>query len=205
MLHFLQAAENGEELVGMRVAMLAQHSHQALGRSRSRLAQRRKAHRPINVVTEHSLAHSELSAVQAFDGLTQVGNAKCAVAAQVRHDGFFELACQCHHLLSSLLTLLVVLPARLCLLDVPSLAALRATDNDASRTALRDIYSRSNDKEIKEAALQGMLIAGDDQGVLALYKGATSIEEKRTLLRTLTMMDSDAALKAIDSALEDKQ
>ncbi|HEX4971034.1 MAG TPA: HEAT repeat domain-containing protein [Steroidobacteraceae bacterium] len=78
-------------------------------------------------------------------------------------------------------------------------------DSDASRTALRDIYARSNDKEIKEAALQGMLIAGDDQGVLALYKGATSIEEKRTLLRTLTMMDSDAALKAIDSALEDKQ
>jgi len=77
-------------------------------------------------------------------------------------------------------------------------------DSDASRTALRDIYARSNDKEIKEAALQGMLIAGDDQGVLALYKGATSIEEKRTLLRTLTMMDSDAALKAIDSALEDK-
>ena len=78
-------------------------------------------------------------------------------------------------------------------------------DSDASRTALRDIYARSNDKEIKEAALQGMLIAGDDQGVLALYKSATSIEEKRTLLRTLTMMDSDAALKAIDAALEDKQ
>ena len=78
-------------------------------------------------------------------------------------------------------------------------------DNDGSRTALREIYTRSNDKEIKEAALQGMLIAGDDQGVLALYKSATSIEEKRTLLRTLTMMDSDAALKAIDAALEDKQ
>jgi len=77
--------------------------------------------------------------------------------------------------------------------------------NDQARAALRDIYARSNDKEIKEAALQGMLISGDDQGVLALYRGATSIEEKRSLLRTLTMMDSDAALKAIDAALEDKQ
>jgi hypothetical protein len=41
--------------------------------------------------------------------------------------------------------------------------------------------------------------------VLALYKGATTSEEKSTLLRTLTMMDSDAALEAIDAALEGKQ
>lgn len=78
-------------------------------------------------------------------------------------------------------------------------------DNDQARVALREIYTRSTDRELKEAALQGMLISGDDQGVLALYKGATSVEEKRSLLRTLTMMDSDAALKAIDAALEDKQ
>lgn len=78
-------------------------------------------------------------------------------------------------------------------------------DKDQARVALREIYTRSTDREIKEAALQGMLISGDDQGVLALYKSATSIDEKRSLLRTLTMMDSDAALKAIDAALEDKQ
>jgi HEAT repeat protein len=77
--------------------------------------------------------------------------------------------------------------------------------NDQARVALREIYTRSTDREIKEAALQGLLISGDDEGVLALYKGATSVEEKRSLLRTLTMMDSDAALKAIDAALEDKQ
>ena len=43
-------------------------------------------------------------------------------------------------------------------------------DGDASRAALREIYSRSTDAEIKEAALQGMLIADDDKGVLALYR-----------------------------------
>jgi HEAT repeat protein len=77
--------------------------------------------------------------------------------------------------------------------------------NSAARTALREIYSRSSDEEIKDAALQGMLIAGDEQGVLALYRGAATTDEKRMLLRTLTMMDGDAALQAIDSALEDKK
>jgi HEAT repeat protein len=78
-------------------------------------------------------------------------------------------------------------------------------DGDAARVALREIYSRSTDAKIKEAALQGLLIADDEQGVLALYRAATTTEEKRALLRTLTTMDGDAALQAIDAALEDKK
>ncbi len=78
-------------------------------------------------------------------------------------------------------------------------------ESDAARTALRDIYSRSSDKEIRDAALEGMLISGDEQGVLALYRAAKTPEEKRALLRTLTMMDGDAALEAIDAALEGKK
>ncbi|HEU4778681.1 MAG TPA: HEAT repeat domain-containing protein [Steroidobacteraceae bacterium] len=73
-----------------------------------------------------------------------------------------------------------------------------------ARAALRDIYTRSSDGEIKDAALQGMLIAGDEQGVLALYRAAKSSDEKRSLLRMLAMIDGDAALLAIDSALETK-
>lgn len=78
-------------------------------------------------------------------------------------------------------------------------------DGDAARTALRDIYSRSTDAQIKEAALQGLLIADDEKGVLELYRAAKTAEEKRALLRTLTMMDGDAALEAIDAALEGKK
>lgn len=77
--------------------------------------------------------------------------------------------------------------------------------DDAARGALREIYSRSTDAKIKEAALQGLLIADDEQGVLALYRAATTTEEKRALLKTLTMMDGDAALQAIDAALEGKK
>jgi hypothetical protein len=77
-------------------------------------------------------------------------------------------------------------------------------DSDAARAALRDIYSHSTDAELKDAALQGMLIVGDEQGVLALYKSAKTTDEKRVLLRTLTTMDGDVALQAIDAALEKK-
>jgi HEAT repeat protein len=76
--------------------------------------------------------------------------------------------------------------------------------SDAARAALRDIYSGSTDQEIKEAALQGLMIARDEQGVLALYRGAKTSEEKRSLMRMLSMMGGDAALEAIDAALEKK-
>jgi HEAT repeat protein len=78
-------------------------------------------------------------------------------------------------------------------------------DGDSARVALRDIYARSADQEIKGAALQGMLIADDEQGVLTLYRAAKSGDEKRALLRTLSTMDGDAALQAIDAALEEKK
>jgi HEAT repeat protein len=76
--------------------------------------------------------------------------------------------------------------------------------SDAARTLLRDIYARTPDADIKQAALHGMLIAQDEQGVLALYRTAKTSEEKRDLLRTLTLMGGDAALNAIDAALEGK-
>ena len=77
-------------------------------------------------------------------------------------------------------------------------------DSDAARSALREIYSKTADAEMKDAALQGMLISQDDQGVLALYRAAKTTDEKRSLLRTLSMMDSNAALEAIDAAVEKK-
>jgi HEAT repeat protein len=87
---------------------------------------------------------------------------------------------------------------------VDAVRRIGTIDTDAARTALREIYTRSTDEGIKDAALQGMLIAEDDQGVLALYRAAKTPAEKRSLLRTLSMMDSDAALEAIDATLEKK-
>jgi HEAT repeat protein len=88
---------------------------------------------------------------------------------------------------------------------VEAVRKIGIVQGEASRAALRDIYARGTDPEIREAALQGMLIAGDEQGVLTLYRAAKTNEEKRSLLRTLSMMNGDAALQAIDAALEDKK
>lgn len=74
-------------------------------------------------------------------------------------------------------------------------------DGDAARQALRQIYTNSTDPEFKEAALQGLLIADDEQGVLTLYRAAKTSDEKRSLLRVLSTMDGDAALNEIDAAL----
>jgi len=78
-------------------------------------------------------------------------------------------------------------------------------NGDEAHKALREIYTRTDDREIKDAALQGMMIGSDEEGVLALYRAAKSTDEKRTLMRTLSTMDGDAALKAIDDALENRK
>jgi HEAT repeat protein len=88
---------------------------------------------------------------------------------------------------------------------VDAVSRIGIIDGAAARTALREIYTRTDDKEIKDAALQGMLIADDEDGVLALYRAAKTTEEKRSLMRMLSMMDGDAALQAIDQALEEKK
>ena len=90
-------------------------------------------------------------------------------------------------------------------LRIEAVRRIGIIESDAARAALRDIYSRSTDGEVKDAALQGMMISGDEQGVLTLYRTAKSSDEKRALLRYLAMMDGDAALQAIDAALEDKK
>jgi hypothetical protein len=89
-------------------------------------------------------------------------------------------------------------------LRVDAVSRIGIIDGDAARAALREIYAKGPEPEIKEAALQGMLIAGDEKGVLALYRAAKTTDEKRSLLRTLSVMDSDAALEAIDATLEKK-
>jgi HEAT repeat protein len=76
---------------------------------------------------------------------------------------------------------------------------------EAGKTALREIYQNNSDAKLKDAALHGMLIAGDEQGVLSLYRAAKNTDEKRSLLKMLSIMGGDAAMQAIDAALEGKK
>jgi hypothetical protein len=70
---------------------------------------------------------------------------------------------------------------------------------------LAGIYRNSDVPKVREAALQGLLIAGDDQAVLELFRVSDDPAEKRELLQTLVMMDSDAVWDVIDTTLENGQ
>jgi HEAT repeat protein len=69
-------------------------------------------------------------------------------------------------------------------------------------TTLMDIYRNAETDDIREAALEGMLISGYDEGVMELYRESTDINEKSELLEMLGIMDSDLLMEALDAALE---
>jgi HEAT repeat protein len=79
--------------------------------------------------------------------------------------------------------------------------ALGIAGGDDVNATLMDIYRNADTDDIREAALEGMLISGHDEGVLELYREATSVEEKRELLETLGYMGSDLMMEVIDEAL----
>jgi HEAT repeat protein len=73
---------------------------------------------------------------------------------------------------------------------------------DANEVFLQ-VYRGTQDEELKEAALEAMLIADYDEGVLTLFQESQDPKEKRKLLETLVNMDSDAVWDMIDATLED--
>jgi hypothetical protein len=78
-------------------------------------------------------------------------------------------------------------------------------ESPEAKKVLREMYTSATDPKIKAAALDGLLIADDQQSVLEIYKAAKTPEEKRNVLRILSAMGGDAALAAIDAALEGKK
>jgi HEAT repeat protein len=64
------------------------------------------------------------------------------------------------------------------------------------------VYRGAQDEKLKEAALEAMLIADYDEGVLTLFQESQDPKEKRRLLETLVNMDSDAVWDIIDATLE---
>lgn len=79
--------------------------------------------------------------------------------------------------------------------------ALGIVGGDDVNATLMDIYRNGETDDIREAALDGMLISGYDEGVLQLYRESDDINEKRELLEMLGIMGSDLMMEVIDEAL----
>jgi len=80
-----------------------------------------------------------------------------------------------------------------------------AGGGDEANAALLDIYRSSDSREVKEAVMHGMMVSGYDEGILELFRASQDSQEKAELLRQLVIMDSDAAMEAIDAALSGEQ
>lgn len=90
-------------------------------------------------------------------------------------------------------------------LQVEAIEALGIVDGPNAEAVLLGIYKASNDKDIREAAIEGLFIGDYDQAILDLYRASTSAREKGELLEALVIMDSDLAMDVIDAALAGDQ
>jgi HEAT repeat protein len=90
-------------------------------------------------------------------------------------------------------------------LQAQAIEAMGIVGGDQVNTTLVEIYQGATSDEIREAALDGLLIAGHDAGVLELYRASENSAEKKELLERLIMMGSDDVWTIVDSALDGGQ
>jgi HEAT repeat protein len=101
--------------------------------------------------------------------------------------------------------------------DVESLETLARDGSDPERqaqalealgiaggngTTLAEIYRSTDNTDVKEAALDGMMIGGHDDIVLDLFRSSDDAEEKRAMLELLVMMGSEEVWDIVDQTLE---
>ena len=86
--------------------------------------------------------------------------------------------------------------------QVQAIHGLGIAGSDGVGDTLAGIYRGTDVPDVREAALRGLLIAGEDEPVLELFRASSDDAEKRKLLQTLVNMDSDAVWEIIDKTLE---
>ena len=86
-----------------------------------------------------------------------------------------------------------------------AIEALGAAGGREAAPQLAEIYRGTDSADIREAALEGILISGNDDVMLELFRAADNTAEKRALLEMLVLMDSDAVWEIVDQTLEGGQ
>lgn len=82
-----------------------------------------------------------------------------------------------------------------------AIRAIGVTGGNVAGETLVRLYRNSDDEMVRAAVLEGLMVADDEERMLALFRASTDDREKRRMLRMLVSMDSDAALDIIDSTL----
>jgi len=87
-------------------------------------------------------------------------------------------------------------------LQMEAIEGMGIVGGGAVNAALVAIYKNASSEDIREAALDGLMISGDDEGLLELYRSSNDSSEKKELLEYLVMTGSDGVWEIIDSALD---
>jgi HEAT repeat protein len=86
--------------------------------------------------------------------------------------------------------------------QVQAIEGLGIVGSDDADAVLAGIYRSSDDEEVKEAAVEGLMISGNDTLLLEMYRASDDAREKRVLLEYLVIMDSDEVWQLLDQALD---
>lgn len=86
--------------------------------------------------------------------------------------------------------------------QMQAMEGLGIVGSEAADATLVEIYRASDNEEVRESAIEGLMISGNDEMLLELYRASESAAEKRLLLEYLVSMDSDAVWQIIDQALD---
>ena len=84
-----------------------------------------------------------------------------------------------------------------------AIEALGIAGETEGNDTLIQIYRDSDESDVKEAVLDGLMIADDSASMLTLYREATDLEEKSEILEYLSVMGSDELWQIVDEALEE--
>jgi HEAT repeat protein len=87
-------------------------------------------------------------------------------------------------------------------LRIDAIRALGVAGDEGGSAALIKLYAKAGTPALREAVLQGLMVAGDSDAMLQLYRQAKTKEEKQALLRMITTMGGDSALNLIESELK---
>jgi len=85
---------------------------------------------------------------------------------------------------------------------IEAIRALGIAGDEGGSAALVKLYPKATSAALRDAVLQGLLIAGDSEAMLQLYRQAKTKEEKQALLRAITTTNGDAALDLIEHELK---
>jgi HEAT repeat protein len=84
---------------------------------------------------------------------------------------------------------------------IEAIHALGVAGDEGGGPALVKLYPKASSPALRDAVIQGLMVAGDSDAMMQLYRQSKTREEKQALLRVITTMGDDAALDLIESEL----